>query len=292
MKRRFGAWVLAVVAASSAGLVSLPQAASAAEPLSEPGGEWTFGCGNAEVRLQVNWGTDAVTLRYRLNDQAGDGRSPVLKISGVAAGGSEDSYIFENGTAVYARTAGEGYGPWLGTNSWNPSGLGSINHLNVKISNGTSGEGTLCSKQANIYNWSRLAYKVAQTKEGAPYVRGGEGPGYDCSGLVKTSYESISGFPGWTERVSDNMYNWVRTNTSTSKFYAQRVPYSEMRVGDLIFYNTLPGNDQFVDHVAFYAGNGRIFDAQIEGVPVGYHNDYTSSRVGDYAYRIQGAVFF
>lgn len=290
MKRRLGAWVLAVVAAISAGLVTLPQPASAASPLSVPGGEWTFGCGNAEVRLQVTWGTDSATLRYRLHDKAADGRSPVLKIAGVAAGGSKVSYVFENGTVVYSRTAGEGYGPWYGKNNWNPRGLSSVNHLNVKISNGTSGEGTLCSKQANIYNWSRLAYKVAQTREGAPYQRGGNGPAYDCSGLVKTSYESISGFPGWTERVSDDMYDWVRTHSGRSKFYAEQVPFSEMKVGDLIFYNTVPGNAQYIDHVAFYAGNGRIFDAQIEGVPVGYHNDYTGSRVA--AYRIHGAVMF
>ncbi|MFC8797814.1 C40 family peptidase [Promicromonospora sp. NPDC057138] len=247
-------------------------------------------CGNAEARIQVNWGVDSVTLRYQLHDTASDGRSPVLKIEAVTGNGGTANYIFDNGTVAYARTAGEGFGPWYGENGWNPGTIGSINYLNIKVSNGTTAEGPLCTKYANLYNWSRLGLENAYEKEGAEYEWSGEGPDYDCSGLVRTSQNEVANFPGWPSHMSSqSMYNWAGDNTSQAKMYAQNVPYSELKVGDLIFYDLEGAYDGGISHVAIYDGGGYVFDAYQEGVPVGrHHDDWVNKRVG--AFRILGAV--
>ncbi|MFI2486522.1 C40 family peptidase [Promicromonospora kroppenstedtii] len=284
---------IVALAATLGGLVAVAPAAGAAElaPLADPGQEIVVDCGNAEARIQVNWGVDSVTLRYRLNDTAADGRSPVLKIAAVTGNGGTASYVFDNGTVTYARTAGEGLGPSYGENGWNPGTIGSINYLNIKVSNGTTAEGTLCTKYANLYNWARLGLENAYEKEGAPYSEdAGTGPAYDCSGLVYASYNEVANFPGWPVRSSQAMYDWARTHTSQAKIYAQKVPYSELKVGDLIFYDTDGDYTGNITHVAFYAGNGTVFDAHQTGTPVGFHTDWVNSRVG--AYRILGAVEF
>ncbi|GAB4006625.1 hypothetical protein GCM10029992_57970 [Glycomyces albus] len=66
-----------------------------------------------------------------------------------------------------------------------------------------------------------------------------------------------------------------------AKLYAKQVSYSNAMKGDIIFYD-FDSNGR-VDHVSFYAGGGRVFDAQQPGVSVGYHNEYGSAhRVGVY----------
>ncbi|MFE7507347.1 C40 family peptidase [Promicromonospora sp. NPDC057488] len=282
---------IVALAATLSGLVAVAPAAGAAElaPLADPGQEIVVDCGNAEARIQVNWGVDSVTLRYRLNDTAADGRSPVLKIAAVTGNGGTANYVFDNGTVAYARTAGEGLGPSYGENGWNPGTIGSINYLNIKVSNGTTAEDPLCTKYANLYNWSRLGIENAYEKKGAPYSEnGGTGPAYDCSGLVYKSYNEVANFPGWPARSSQAMYDWARTHTSQDKIYAQKVPYSELKEGDLIFYDTDGTYNGNITHVALYAGNGTVFDAHETGTPVGFHADWVNSRVG--AYRILGAV--
>lgn len=293
--RRIVSGIVALVATVGSLAVGVP-AAQAAEltPLSNPAQEIVVDCGNAEARIQVNWGVDSVTLRYRLNDTAADGHSPVLKIAAVTGNGGTANYIFDNGSVAYARTAGEGFGPWYGENGWNPGTIGSINYLNIQVSNGTTAEGPLCTKYANLYNWARLGYVNALEKEGMPYVLGAEGPyAYDCSGLVYTSYKEVANFPAWnslTERSSQQMYNWARDNQSQAKKYAQQVSDSELKVGDLIFYDLEGAYDGGISHVAIYAGNGYIFDARQEGIPVKEHLEggWVDNRVG--AFRILGAV--
>lgn len=286
---------IVALAATVGGLAVGVPAAHADElvPLSDPAQEIVVDCGNAEARIQVNWGVDSVTLRYRLNDTAADGRSPVLQIAAVTGNGGTANYVFDNGTVTYARTAGEGLGPSYGENGWNPGTIGSINHLNIKVSNGTTAEGTLCTKYANLYNWARLGYENALDKEGAPYQFGAEGPtAYDCSGLVSTSYNEVANFE-WPRRSTRGMYTWFSDNQNQAKIYAQEVPYSELKVGDLIFYDTVGAvgtNIDDITHVAIYAGNGRVFDGHTESVPIGEHSDWVGQRFGDHAFRILGAV--
>ncbi|MFD6443743.1 C40 family peptidase [Promicromonospora sp. NPDC060204] len=283
--------VSAIVAFVTAfwGLAAVAPAAQASEavPFSVPGQEVVVGCGHAEAAVQVAWGVGSLSLRYRLRDTAADGRSPVLRISAVAADGTTADHVFDDGTVASARTAGEGFGPWGGEDDWNPGTIGAVASLTIKVSNGTTAEGALCTQHANLYNWSRLGLRNAYEKEGAPYAWGGEGPGYDCSGLVYASYDEVAGFPGWPVRSAQAMYDWARTHTGQDRVYAQQVPYSELEDGDLVFYDTDGGDDGNITYVAFYAGDGTVFDAQL-GTPVGRHADWVNFRVG--AYRILGAT--
>ncbi|MFI2365153.1 C40 family peptidase [Promicromonospora sp. NPDC019610] len=277
-------WGLAAVAPAA-------QAAEAAEavPFPVPGQEVVVGCGNAEVAIQVVWAADAVSLRYRLHDTAADGRSPVLRISAVTGDGGSAAHVFDDGTVTRVRADGEGLGPWGGEDDWDPGTVGAVDHLRVEVADGTPAEGTRCTQHADLYDWSRLGLRQALEKEGAPYSEtGGDGPAYDCSGLVHASYAEVAGFPGWPVRSSEAMYDWARTHPGQGRVYAQEVPYSELQAGDLIFYDVdgeFTGN---VTHVAFYAGDGNVFDVHRTGVPVGLHADWVNFRVA--AYRILGAV--
>ncbi|SDC99004.1 C40 family peptidase [Glycomyces harbinensis] len=267
-------------------LVNAP-AAGAVPPLDNPSAEYRIGCTGAWSTIQVNWtGANEATVRWSLYDTTNAyGLKPVLRLSAKGPDGTSP-HVFDNGHTYVILEGGIDSGTNGTTGSWNPGNLGDFNHLVVSVQNGTAEQGVDCSVKKNIFNYTRIAYRRAVDKEGAPYDYGGTGPGYDCSGLVYTAYGQVHNFPGWTVRTANDMYNWVRGHDSPGRFYAQSVAYSDLKVGDLIFYNTIPGNSRLVDHVAFYAGGGDVFDAQQDGVPVGFHNDYVSSRVG--AYRILG----
>ena len=81
----------------------------------------------------------------------------------------------------------------------------------------------------------------AKSKLGAQYVWAGEGPGYDCSGLVTMAYRSQGIY----------LTHWSQAQYSEGT----RVPVSQAQPGDLIFWNWDGGN---IDHVAIYLGNNQI----------------------------------
>ncbi|WP_158630239.1 C40 family peptidase [Glycomyces terrestris] len=282
--RRAAIWLATVASLLVAGMTVAVPSASAADQLDNPSGSWTISCGGAEAKIQIKWKSPSViNVWWRLTDTDQNGKSPVLRIhahdyqhdaSAWEFGTGNNYYVLSGGGTVSARKL-----------DWNPGAIGGINHLWIQVKDGTEGEGSNCTKEKNIYNWTALAYSNALDKQGAPYVWGGTGPGYDCSGLVYASYNQIAFFPDWSVRASRDMYSWVRSHTAESKFYAEQVSYADAMQGDLIFYDF--SGDGVVDHVAFYAGNGNVFDAQQEGVPVGYHNEYGSDdRMG--VFRILG----
>jgi peptidoglycan DL-endopeptidase CwlO len=58
---------------------------------------------------------------------------------------------------------------------------------------------------------------------------------------------------------------WI-TRTSRSQYVAVgKIPYSQMRPGDLIFYGDDPGS---IWHVAIYAGGGMMIEAPRTGLQV------------------------
>ena len=89
----------------------------------------------------------------------------------------------------------------------------------------------------------------AKSKLGAQYVWAGEGPGYDCSGLVTMAYRSQGIY----------LTHWSQAQYSEGT----RVPVSQAQPGDLIFWNWDGGN---IDHVAIYLGNNQIIEAPTFGV--------------------------
>ena len=85
------------------------------------------------------------------------------------------------------------------------------------------------------------AVASAKSKLGAPYVYGGTGPGYDCSGLTMTSWAAAGASIGRTTGAQ-----WAGL---------QPISRGQLKPGDLVFYY---GN---ITHVGMYVGNGTVIHA-------------------------------
>ncbi|QWW20578.1 C40 family peptidase [Schaalia sp. 19OD2882] len=109
-----------------------------------------------------------------------------------------------------------------------------------------------------------FAYSVL----GSPYVWGGEGPGYDCSGLVTVAYRTQGIYlPHWSVAQYDS---------------GTKVPVDAAIPGDLIFW----GEGGTPYHVAIYLGDGQIIEAPTFGVPVRVTGIYNWGSVMPYAVRV------
>ncbi|MFG3408842.1 NlpC/P60 family protein [Streptomyces sp. NPDC048142] len=99
------------------------------------------------------------------------------------------------------------------------------------------------------------ALSAAATQIGKPYVSGGSGPNsYDCSGLTQWAFAQAG--------VS------ITRTTYTQQNDGQRIGRSQLKPGDLVFFNGL-------SHVGFYAGNNQILHAPKPGAFVRYESmDY------------------
>lgn len=110
----------------------------------------------------------------------------------------------------------------------------------------------------------QAGYKVL----GTPYVWAGKEPGgFDCSGFVSWAYRQ--------EGIS------LPSSTSELASVGTKIPYSQAKPGDLVFFNTYKTNG----HVGIYLGNGKFIGAQNStGVAVadmnsGYWKKYFSGHV-------------
>ncbi|WP_232797281.1 C40 family peptidase [Blastococcus atacamensis] len=83
---------------------------------------------------------------------------------------------------------------------------------------------------------------------GAPYVWGGTGPGYDCSGLTWSAYQAAG-------------VDIPRTSRAQA---AAGIPVTkaDLQPGDLIFFYSPVG------HVGMYIGNGQMVHSSTYGNPV------------------------
>jgi cell wall-associated NlpC family hydrolase len=97
--------------------------------------------------------------------------------------------------------------------------------------------------------------RAAASRIGKPYVWGATGPNsFDCSGLVQWSFAHA----GITmPRVSQEQF-----------FAGPHIPYSQARPGDLLFWHYDPTDPTDVDHVAIYAGDGKMIVAPHTGLDV------------------------
>ena len=139
--------------------------------------------------------------------------SPVLRIQAHDFDGTETPFIFPSGDPYYILNSGNGTHEIGVKYDWNPANIVNLNHLLVRVQNGTTDQGTSCFEERRIYNWARIAYKNAVSKEGASYEWGVTGPAYDCSGLVVTSYNAVANFPGLGDvRTAQQIYDWARTH--------------------------------------------------------------------------------
>jgi cell wall-associated NlpC family hydrolase len=106
---------------------------------------------------------------------------------------------------------------------------------------------------------------------GLDYRYGGKTPetGFDCSGLVAHVFREAYGIQ-------------LPHNARAQSEYGKRVGLSELRAGDLVFYNTL--NRPF-SHVGIYLGDGRFLHAPKTGAQVRVE----SIRAGYWSKRFDGA---
>ena len=108
--------------------------------------------------------------------------------------------------------------------------------------------------------------QTAQQQVGIPYRWGGESPqGFDCSGLVRYAYRSVGvDVPHSTEGLLDRV---------------DRVPLSQIRPGDILFFKVAPPK---ISHVGLYVGDDRFIHAPSSGKTVSYgslKNPYWNSHV-------------
>ena len=91
------------------------------------------------------------------------------------------------------------------------------------------------------------AYRWAARQKGHPYVWGGTGPGFDCSGLVMEAYLHVG----------------IRLPRTTTAMLGSRklIRVIHPRMGDLAFYGT--------GHVELFRRWGYTFGAHDYGSPVG-----------------------
>lgn len=89
---------------------------------------------------------------------------------------------------------------------------------------------------------------------GVDYRNGGKSPesGFDCSGLVAHVFREAYGIR-------------LPHNARAQSEMGLRVSLSELRAGDLVFYNTL---NQSFSHVGIYVGDGRFVHAPKSGSQV------------------------
>jgi cell wall-associated NlpC family hydrolase len=85
---------------------------------------------------------------------------------------------------------------------------------------------------------------------GKPYRYGGESPsaGFDCSGLVQYSFRQAG--------------LRVPRSTEAQLRASRRVPRSQLRPGDLVFFDQ---DGKKKGHVGIYLGNGRFVHAPSSG---------------------------
>ncbi len=99
------------------------------------------------------------------------------------------------------------------------------------------------------------AINFAQEQLGKPYLFGGTGPdSFDCSGLVMMAYRAAGIF---IERTSEQQ--WASE---------PKVPASQVRPGDLVFFAGADGTMTDPGHVALVIGNGKMIEAYATGFPI------------------------
>src|SRR5690606_35861445 len=152
---------------------------------------------------------------------------------------------------------------------------------NPVVAGSTNGSGsngsltTLSKKETKTKSAPVVSGNVVQTAINAgyphlvtPYVWAGKGPGgFDCSGFVSWAYGQAG--------VS------LPSSTAAMQYSGTKVSYSDIRPGDLVFFNTYKTNG----HVGIYVGNGKFIGAQnstglaVADMTSGYWKDHFSGHV-------------
>jgi len=107
----------------------------------------------------------------------------------------------------------------------------------------------VASEHSNVSNSELTDY--AQSLLGVPYRYGGSEPdsGFDCSGFVGHVYEHVAGIK-------------LPRNSNQISQHGRFVYRSELRSGDLVFFNTMRRK---FSHVGIYLGNDTFIHSPSSG---------------------------
>ena len=119
------------------------------------------------------------------------------------------------------------------------------------------------SSSNGVNSKASKAFEFCKSKLGTPYLWGGTGPRYDCSGLMMKAYASVG-------------ISIPRTSKQQST-YGKSVSKSNLQVGDLVFFGSP------VHHVGMYCGNNQYIHSPKTGDVVKISSlsgrkDYTCAR--------------
>lgn len=124
------------------------------------------------------------------------------------------------------------------------------------------------SSSDNTSNSTTSASKVvsyAKSFLGKPYVWGAQGPSsFDCSGFTYYVFKNKAGIT-------------LPRNSAVQSKYGTYVSRSNIKGGDLLFFDTNGSNNGAVSHVGLYIGNGQMIHAsysQRKIVTVSINNSY------------------
>ena len=166
-----------------------------------------------------------------LNMRTGPATS-YAKITTIAYGQSVNVLSTSNGWSKINYSGSTGYVSSQYLQSTKPSSSSSSNSGSTSVSSSAS---------------SVIAY--AKTLLGKPYVWGAQGPNsFDCSGFTYYVFKNKAGIV------------LPRTSSAQSK-YGTSVGWSNLKAGDLMFFDTNGANNGQVSHVGLYIGNGQMIHA-------------------------------
>ena len=128
----------------------------------------------------------------------------------------------------------------------------------------SSVKGSGSNKNESDTNKSSVV-SYAKTKLGKPYVWGAQGPNsFDCSGFTYYVFKNKAGIT-------------LPRNSAVQSKYGTYVSRSNIKAGDLLFFDTNGSNNGAVSHVGLYIGNGQMIHAsysQRKIVTVSINNSY------------------
>ena len=133
---------------------------------------------------------------------------------------------------------------WSKINYNRKTGYVDSSYLQSTVPGSTSSNtgGTVSNKVSDV-----IAYAKAQL--GKPYVWGAQGPNsFDCSGFTYYVFKNKAGIT-------------LPRNSSAQSTYGKYVKKSELRAGDLVFFDTNGANNGAVSHVGLYIGDGKMIHA-------------------------------
>ena len=166
-----------------------------------------------------------------LNMRTGPATS-YAKMTTIAYGQSVNVLSTSNGWSKINYSGSTGYVSSQYLQSTKPSSSSSSNSGSTSVSSSAS---------------SVIAY--AKTLLGKPYVWGAQGPNsFDCSGFTYYVFKNKAGIV------------LPRTSSAQSK-YGTSVSWSNLKAGDLMFFDTNGANNGQVSHVGLYIGNGQMIHA-------------------------------